>query len=96
MENSHLEKARLYYAEQNFELSKKFYDTFIDSNFDIDELDNLYEIKDEYLEVIIALKSLILNKKWFASWGYENSKKLAFLILACIARYVQKMPIFSA
>jgi len=38
----------------------------------------------------------ILNKKWFASWGYENSKKLAFLILACIARYVQKMPIFSA
>ena len=38
----------------------------------------------------------ILNKKWFASWEYENSKKLAFLILACIARYVQKMPIFSA
>jgi len=40
--------------------------------------------------------SIILNTKWFASWEDENSKKLAFLILACIARYVQKMPIFSA
>jgi hypothetical protein len=44
----------------------------------------------------IPFPGVILNKKWFASWEYENSKKLAFLILACIARYVQKMPIFSA
>jgi len=48
------------------------------------------------IRTAVAWRWDILNKKWFASWEYENSKKLAFLILACIARYVQKMPIFSA
>jgi len=97
LQGSDSSKLRYFSSKTASKTAPVYFTIWLDNLFNGDgEIYIFVELNEEGISHLDKINKIILNKKWFASWEYENSKKLAFLILACIARYVQKMPIFSA